>query len=110
MRVEELKRRVVLQRHAVTLNALNESVGGWVNVLAGDGKVWAALNDVTGRQFVAAGGKQNEVTTTITIRKREGVDASMRVLHGDVVYDITAVLQRRDHFMDLICTRGTNNG
>lgn len=110
MRVEELNKRVILQRLAETKNALNESVGGWVNVLPGSGKMWAAINPMTARQFVEAGATQNTVVTKISIRKRAGIEAAMRVLHGDVIYDITGVLERRDSFMDLMCVRGASNG
>lgn len=111
MRVEELNKRVVIQKPSTAVNELNETVGGWVNLIpAGDGKIWAAVVDMTGRQYVAAGAQQNAVVTRITIRKREGVEAAMRVLRGADVFDITAVLDRTDNFMDLMCVRGVSGG
>lgn len=111
MRVEELNKRVVIQKPSTAVNELNETVGDWANLIpAGDGNVWAALVDMTGRQYIAAGAQQNAVVTRITIRKRAGIEEKMRVLRGTDVYDITAVLDRTDHFMDLMCVRGVNGG
>jgi SPP1 family predicted phage head-tail adaptor len=107
----ELNQRVTLQQLATTTNALNESVGGWVNVIpAGDGKLWARVRDMTGRQYIAATGAQNAVTTEIRIRKRPGVVAQMRVLHRQDIYDIEAVLERDGRWLDLMCKRGANDG
>lgn len=111
MRVEEMKSLVLIQRPSTAVNALNERIGDWENVITvGSGKLWAAVADMTGRQYVAAGASQNAVVTKITIRKRAGIEAAMRVLRGADIYDITAVLDRTDHFMDLMCVRGVSGG
>jgi SPP1 family predicted phage head-tail adaptor len=111
MRAEEMTKRVVIQRPSTAVNALNESIGGWENVVtAGDGALWAAVIDMKGHQYIAAGAAQNAIVTRVTIRKRGDIEAAMRVVHGAEVYDITAVLDRTDHFMDLMCIRGVSNG
>jgi SPP1 family predicted phage head-tail adaptor len=107
----ELDQRVTLQEQGTTKNALNEQVDGWVNVLAaGDGKLWARVRDMTGRQFIAAAATKNAVMAEIRIRKRPGIAAKMRVLHRQDIYDIEAVLERDGRWLDLMCTRGQNNG
>jgi SPP1 family predicted phage head-tail adaptor len=105
-----LDKKVVLQVKSAARDALNKRIDAWVNVLAGDGTTWARIADVTGRQFVAAGGTQNAVQTEILIRHRAGVLPSMRVLHGATVYDIQAVLERDRHWLALMCTKGLSNG
>lgn len=105
-----LDKRVALQVRSSARDALNKPVNAWINVLPGDGKVWARIQDISGRQYVAAGGKQNEVVTEITIRYRAGVTASMRVLHGVVIYDIEAVLERDRHWLVLMCKKGVSDG
>jgi SPP1 family predicted phage head-tail adaptor len=105
-----LDRRVALQVRSDARDALNKRINTWINALPGDGKIWARIQDMSGRQYVAAGGKQNEVTTEITIRHRLGVTASMRVLHGDVAYDIEVVLERDRNWLVLMCKKGVSDG
>lgn len=105
-----LDKRVALQARSGERDALNKPIRAWVNVLPADGLIWARIQDINGRQYVAAGGKQNEVVTEITIRRRAGVTASMRVLHGDVAYDIEAVLERDRHWLVLMCKKGVSDG
>lgn len=105
-----LDKRVALQIRSGARDALNKRIDTWVNVPPGDGKVWARIQDISGRQYVAAGAKQNEVVTEITIRHRPGVAASMRVLHADVAYDIEAVLERDRNWLVLMCKKGVSDG
>jgi len=107
----ELDKRVMLQQLVEDKDATGALTRNWVNVIqGGDGKLWARVRDMTGRQFIAAGAKQNEVTTEIRIRLRSGVAASMRVLHRDKTYDIQAVLERDQRWLDLMCAEGVNDG
>jgi SPP1 family predicted phage head-tail adaptor len=108
-----LDKRVLLQAKGAARDALNKPLKGadnWVNALPGDGKIWARITDITGRQYVAAGGNQNAVQTEILIRRRAGVLPSMRVLHGPVAYDIEAVLERDQRWTVLMCTKGLPRG
>lgn len=107
----ELDKRVTVQQRGEGKDASGAIVQGWVNVIGtGDGKLWARVRDMTGRQFMAATATQNAVTTEIRIRRRLGVAAKMRVLCGADIYDIEAVLVRDKRWIDLMCTRGLNNG
>lgn len=106
----QLDKQVVLQVRSTVRDELNKQSQDWVNVLPGAGTMWAAITDLTGHQYVAAGGKQNPVQTQIKIRHRDGVTPSMRVVHGTVVYGIDAVLERDRHWMILMCTKGVPNG
>jgi SPP1 family predicted phage head-tail adaptor len=105
----QLDKQVVLQVRSGARDSLNKLTNDWSNVLPGTGKVWAAIIDLTGHQYVVAGGKQNPVQTQIKIRRRAGVTPSMRVLHGAVVYGIDAVLERDRHWTILMCTKGLPN-
>jgi SPP1 family predicted phage head-tail adaptor len=107
----ELDKRVALQQRGQSKDSSGAIVQGWVNVIGtGDGKVWARVRDMTGRQFLASTATQNAVTTEIRIRRRLGIAAKMRVLLGADVYDIEAVLVHDNRWTDLMCTRGLNNG
>lgn len=97
----------------VTLQALTAGQspsGAPLTTWAAVATVWASVDDVSGREFLAAGGTQNAVTTKIMIRDRPGVVATMRALHGADIYSIEAVLRQDNHTLLLMCSRGANNG
>lgn len=103
-----LNKRITLQVLAGGRDEAGQPLpADWTNVIASvDGKLWAEVRDVSGREFVAAGATQNQVMTTITIRYRAGVAAKMRVLHGMDVYNIEAVLGQDQRTLALMCSRG----
>lgn len=106
-----MDKRVTLQAPPAGRNALNEPSGGWTNVVTdGDGKVWAAVTDMSGREYVAAGGTQNAVETKIEIRYRDGIAPKMRVLFSADVYTIEAVLGQDRRTLLLMCSRGKPHG
>lgn len=104
-----LDKRVLIQVHAAGQDAAGQPLPtGWVNLMAdGDGKVWAGIRDISGREFAAAGATQNQVVSTITIRYRTGIEAKMRVLHGGLAYNIEAVLGQDGRTLALMCSKGT---
>jgi len=102
-----LDKRVMLQAKSEARDRLNKKIDAWVNV--GSGELWASVKDISGRQFVAAGGTQNQVQTEIVIRRRAGVLPSMRILHGVFAYDIEAVLERDRQWLVLMCKKGVAN-
>lgn len=103
---QRLNKRVTIQQKSTTPDEIGQPIETWTNfVTAGDGKVWAEVNDVSGREYVAAGANQSAVLTKITIRYRAGVVSSMRVLHGTDTYSIEAALQQGPRDMLLMCKR-----
>jgi SPP1 family predicted phage head-tail adaptor len=106
MNIGDLDRRVTLQQHATGQDAYGEIATGWVDVAT----VWAAIWDMSGREYIAAAATQAAVQTKITIRYRPGVVAAMRAVYGTDVYNIDAVLVQGKVSMTLMCTRGVNNG
>ena len=80
----------------------------WVEVC----QVWAAINPISGREFIASAAMQDQVNTRITIRWRTGILPEMRARHTDTIYNIRAVLPDptlRRH-ITLMCESGVNNG
>lgn len=85
----DLRHRVTLQRLLVDQDPVTgETAKIWVNAAI----VWAQIVPLSGREFIAAGAEQSEVTGRITIRYRDDVDASMRVVQGNMYHNILAVL------------------
>lgn len=106
MQAGRINQRITLQAPMTGSDGYGEHPTGWTDVAI----VWAAIADVSGREFLAAAATQNAVQTKITIRYRDGVVAAMRVLHGAVVYNIEAVLGQDRRELLLMCSRGLNDG
>lgn len=106
MRAGKLNKRILIQSPAAGQDEYGEPTSGWVNVFTeGDGKVWASINDVSGREFIAAGGVKNAAQTKIGIRYRAGLNDSMRVMHGAIEYKIHAILGQDKKSLLLMCER-----
>ena len=83
-------------RHRVTIQSLSPSQDGttgeitetWVTFAT----VWAWVRPASVREFVAAGIQESKITGAITIRYLAGVKQSMRVLHGERIYNVLGVL------------------
>ncbi len=84
MRAGDLRNRVKIQSKSVTRNTFGEEVVSWVDVAT----VWAAIEPLSGREFLAAQAVNAELTVRIRIRYRTGIDSSMRVLFGTRVFEI----------------------
>lgn len=100
--MENLRHRVTIQRAKEAQNSFGEPVLEWQDV----GKVWARVEDLSGREYFAA--RQvavAEVTTRVTIRWRDDVKPSMRILAGSRVLDVRSVIdpdgRRRE--LQLMC-------
>lgn len=91
-----------------------ETSQAWVEVAT----VWAAIEPVSGREFIQSAATQSKVDARIVIRQRDDVDASMRLVHvrlgrPDVVYNPHAFLEDKDsglEYMTAPCARGVGEG
>ena len=101
MQAGRLNTRVLIQSPATGQDATGEPTTGWTDVAT----VWASIVDVSGREYVAAGGLQNSAQTKITIRYRAGIVPSMRVVHGSDAYNVEAVLGQDRRGLLLMCSR-----
>lgn len=103
-----LNKRVSLEARVITRDASGGTIETWQPVAT----VWAGIAPLSGREFVAAQSVQAGVTTRITIRWRAGIDASMRLVHEGLIYNVRAVLPDptlRRH-ITLMCEQGVNDG
>ena len=89
-----------------------ESRPEWVEV----DTVWAAIEPLSAREFIAAQSTQSQITARIVIRYRDGLDASMRLVHvrtgrPDVVYNPAAFLPDVDSGLEYLtapCSTGVS--
>ena len=90
MKIGDLRHRVTIQEKAVTIDAYGGEVVTWSTVAT----VWAAVEPLSGREFLEGRRLENEINHRIRIRYREGLTPSMRVTWGDRAFDVEAVTDR----------------
>lgn len=85
-----LRHKVQLQQPVIVQDPdTGEMETTWETV----GEPWAEIVPMSAREFVAAAAEQSEVRGRIVIRYRQGVDATMRVVHRGKWYAIHGVLE-----------------
>lgn len=88
---------------AAGVDEYKQAVPGWMTAA----RTRASIRHASGLEVVRGGAETSMVKASIRIRYRKGIDASMRVVHGQVVYRIVAVLpdEARREYVDLVCER-----
>jgi SPP1 family predicted phage head-tail adaptor len=83
-------------RHRITIQSLvnsqDETTGIMTSTYETFAVVYAEVHPLSAREFIAANMAQSNVTARITIRYLAGIKPSMRILHGDSVFNIEGVL------------------
>jgi len=54
---------------------------------------WANVRPASVREFIAAGSEQSKITVAVQIRHVAGIKPSMRIRHGEKLYNIEGVLE-----------------
>ena len=89
MQAGRLRHRVTIQNRVETQGPTTGAIAvSWADVAT----VWAAVEPLSAREFIAAQATESQVSARITIRYRAGITPKMRVAHGDTLYDIAGVL------------------
>lgn len=84
----KLRHQVELQTPIEFKNANGERTETWAHVAY----LWASVEPLSAKEFVTAQQTQSKITTRITIRRRDDVNASMRILYRGEVFNIEGVL------------------
>lgn len=104
-----LRHRVLIQQQVTTRDSDGVSQTAWVDVAT----VWASVDPLSAREFIQSGQTQAAITARITIRYRAGLQASMRMLHRGLVYNIAGLLPDRASGLEYITipvSAGVNDG
>lgn len=75
-------------------------------------RVYASIDPVSVREFLAAASTESQVTARITIRYKKNIVAKMRIVHGSTVYQIEGVQADIDsgiEYLTLACSTGVMN-
>lgn len=105
----KLRERITLQSKSATRNAIGEEVFTWVDVVT----LWAEAIPIRGREFYAAAQMQQAVDIRFRIRKRAGLDGSMRLIWNTEPYDIIAIIPGVGNYIgttEIMAVSGIRNG
>lgn len=110
MRAGKLRHKVTIQAPGLTQDPVSgEMVAGWSDFAS----VWASVEPLSARDFIAAQANQSEITARIVIRYREGILPTMRILHRGKVYGIQGVLPDADsglEYLTIPVSEGVKDG
>lgn len=87
-RIGEMNRRIILQSCVKTDDGYGGKTIEWVD----HATVWAKVEPLSGREYFEAHQTQAEVTHRVTTRYRDDIDETMRIVFGEKILEIEAVL------------------
>ena len=102
MNAGQLRHRVTIQQ----LTRVEDEGGGYAEVWADVATVWAAIKPMRGNERYEAQQVQSTLTHKVTIRYRAGIKPQMRLLYGNRVFNIEAVIdiEERHRWLELLCS------
>lgn len=107
MRAGQLSERVTLQARSNAPDSYGQPVPTW----SAAATLWAAVESVSGREYITASTEQAETTLRVTLRYRSVDAGTHRLLWRGRTLDIHAVLPYADRsHVTLMCGEGVNNG
>ena len=110
LRPGQLRHLIVVEER---ITVQNEETGAVTTEWVEYGQAWAKIEPLSAREFMSAQALQSQISTRITMRRMDGLKASMRIVHGDQVYDIKGILAdpvSGREYVTLPCATGGNLG
>lgn len=111
MKAEKFNHRIdIEQRQRSQDSTSGDTTESWVPVWQ---SVPASIEYLSVRDFIASRAAQSEIVARITIRYREGLDASMRIVHNGKIYNPQGWLPDNDsgrEYLTAPCSEGVNDG
>ncbi len=100
----ELRQRIRIEQPVLSDDGLGGHARSWEEVTT----VWAHIHPVSRRERLVDGQLSSVVTHRIVIRYRSGITAAMRVLFGNRVFTIRAVIQpeHRKTTLEILAAEG----
>lgn len=100
---QTLKHKISIQVRGTARDEGFQPIESWTEVAA----PWGDILNTGGMETIRAGAVNSTVQTSIRLRYRTDIDASMRVVHGSKIYKILAVQpdERKRQHVDLVCER-----
>ncbi len=104
-----LRHRVLIQRQVTTKDEDGVQTTTWVEVAM----VWASVEPLSAREFIQSGQTQSAVTARVTMRYRDGLLPSMRLIHRGEIFNIAGLLPDKTSGLEYITipvSAGVNDG
>lgn len=98
MRAGDLDQRVTVERFTSTQDELGQPIESWAPLFT----CWAAVEPLTGREYLAAQAAVSEVTARIRMRFRPWMTAQDRVIHNGTTYGIESLVDVRSGNWELV--------
>lgn len=99
MNIGDMRHRITLQKKVDVTDADGFTTQQWQDVAT----VWAAVENLHGREYWEAASVQAENTVKFTIRFRPDVEQTMRILFKGKVYNILSIdnIKYRNEFIEI---------
>ena len=99
MRAGDLDQRIVIERQQGGFDELGQPLPDtWAPLFT----CWAAVEPLTGREYLAAQAAVSEVTARIRMRFRPWMTAEDRVIHNGTIYQIESLIDVRSDHRELV--------
>ena len=98
MRAGQLDQRVTVERFSRTEDELGQPIESWAPLFT----CWAAVEPLTGREYLASQAAVSEVTARIRMRFRPWMTAEDRVIHNGTTYGIESLIDVRSDHRELV--------
>ena len=98
MQAGRLDQRVTVERFTTTTDSWGQPVEKWAPMFT----CWAAVEPLTGREYIAAQAAVSEVTARIRMRFRPWMTAEDRVIHNGTTYNIVSLIDVRSDHRELV--------
>lgn len=90
MKIGPMRHRVIIQEPIESKGTMGGTEKTWVKFHS----CWADVRELSGKEVLQSDQLQSKVIATCFIRYKAKLDASMRLLHGDKVYQIESVINK----------------
>lgn len=107
MRAGTLRHRVAIQSATQSVDDFGSPTATWTTLAT----VYARVEAISGREYFAAAQKQSEVTHRVTVRYRDDVTPTMRIMWGSVELLVESVLpDERQRQLEIMCVQQSAHG
>jgi SPP1 family predicted phage head-tail adaptor len=108
MGIGELKHRITFLKPTSSVNDNGFETEGFVKIKT----VWAAISNLSGREYYAAAAIQKEKTVKFRIRAIKDIDEKMMISFGGRQYNITSIdnMKYENRHMEIKALEAEDNG
>lgn len=104
-----LRHKIELQKPVRSQSSTGEMTTTWTHVA----DLWASIEPLSAREFIAAQSIQSKVLARITIRHTSQIAADMRIVYRGKIYNIEGILPDKEsglEYFTLPVSEGVNDG